>query len=248
MLNLLLDIWSSVSTWALNNSLYIWVGLLFIAVFVALFRLSWSAMAGFDVEWDHARFRDKHPRSNWLKATSRRYSWLGLGLPLYLFWVASVVAWILSGYNMSVYFVMATLWLVTTPLRNFWLVAIARKADAKRGDPHKRSWLEEVTQYYENALYSPSRSSHEPWFDGRLKFLNVFQKIRLLLLIFNVWGVFGLVVQMLVSLVWPISGVFAIFYYLHEVEDYSDRRAWWRFTRSNMHTPRTMELNASPST
>jgi hypothetical protein len=244
MLNLLMDVWNSASAWYLDNSFYFWVGLAFIAVFSALFRKSWPALAGFDAAWNYYAFKEKHPRSSWQKATSRRYSWLGLGLVLYLVWVAGVLAVIASGYSSSVYFALATLWLITTPLRNFWLVGITRKADAKRGDPHSLSWWEEVTRYYENAFYRPAQASYAPWFDGRLKFLNVLQKVRLLWLIFNVWGLFGLIGQMLVSLVWPISAACAIFYYMREVEEYSERRAWWRFTRSNMQTPLTVEVTA----
>lgn len=222
---------NSLWSWYLDNSIYFWVGLAFGVAFASLFRMSWSAMAGFDVEWDRDRFREKHPKSNWNKATARRYSWLGLGLPLYVIWVAAVILQIQAGFDLRFYFALATLWLVTTPLRNLWLVAVARKVNSSRGVVHEHGLWEEFTQYYEDAFYRPYRTSTEPWFDGRLKFLNVLQKVRLIWLIFNIWGFFGVVGQMLVSLVWPVSAAFAIFYYLHEVEDYGDRRAWWRFTR-----------------
>lgn len=224
----MLDLLNTVWEWFTSNLTGIWLAIILGAVFLPLFRMSWSPLAGWDVKWDKRRFREDHPRSNWLKSTARRYSWLRLGVLYYLLWVGAVVLWVNGGFSWLTYFTIATIWLLAAPLRNIWLITTVRQIFRKRGEePVEIGLWEQVSQYYEKGFYLPQDRDHEPWFKGRASFLNFFQKFRFLVRILRMWRILG---QVIVSLVWPITMAIAPYYHMGEAEEY-DPRPWWRLNR-----------------
>lgn len=220
--------------WYTNHQLGFWVGIVFFGTFLALFRMSWPAMAGLDAGWNEDKFRQIHPNSSWNKAATRRHSWMGIGVLLYMLWVGAMLWQLNAGYDPKLYFSIAALWLITTPLRSFWLVVIVRRSYASRGLELKRKSLwDEFASYYENATRRPEGYGNEvrPWFQGRLKFLNAFQKFRVLGQVFHWRAIYGLFRQMVVSVAWPIAMPSAVFWYMKEAERYSERRAWWSYSK-----------------
>lgn len=190
------------------------------------------------------------------KAVAREYSWVSLGLPFTLVAAGFYLDQLWSG-TAREYVLIAVLWYVTTPLRKIAGILAARKVWA-HSNPDKRldtTWLEDVRGYYGAGLYrlEVSTADYEPAFEGRTIFTRIlnwldrnFGKYGTFWRLWNIFRYWGLVVQALVSLAWPVSAVIAPFYYMEVVDDYQFwHRPWWRRYRRSKYESKFTPLDPS---
>ncbi len=208
-----------------------WVGILLLAVFAELAWLYVVVLRAMDLSYDKERCARRNV--DYKKAMRRRVSWPQLGFPLFAVFAALLI---LFNLNMSfkTYVVIATLWFFTAPLRKMWGIAIARKVVRNRGETPGTSYWEDVAEYYSWGFRFPERRQDKQWFEDKLAFLNKFQDLWYVIQIFRFWGV---AVQALASLAWPVTAAAAIFWHMEMVDDYDYERPWWRFDRTSKSSP-----------
>lgn len=223
-----MSIVSSVGEWVGNHLTWMWLWIIFGAVFAELFWHFVVVLRAWDIRWDVEKAKKARPKAiNLKKAVARRSSVPLFGLPLFGLWVAAVV-YQFQHWDWQVYLTIATIWLLSAPLREIWLVHVARRVKVKQGQTLDNSLFEAVSRWYSSGLSLPGNEHQEPWFEDRLKILNVFQKYRYVIHVFRFWGV---LVEMLAALVWPIIMVWSIFHYVDEVDNYDQEPPWWRLDR-----------------
>ena len=207
---------------------WFWLSILFAAVFVELLWLAIVVLRAWDRNYDETTCREARPFIDVDKALRRRVSWPRIGLTFYAVWVALVVVFFREP-SVALYAVIATAWFVATPLRGTWAIATLRKIERNAGNATKTTLWGDVSFYYGRGLQLPYNHRHQPWFVGRLVWLNRFQNLRYVFHVFRAWGIF---VQAIVAAAWPISACAAIFFYMEKLDRYATARPWWRFDRS----------------
>lgn len=177
-------------------------------------------------------------------ARARQISWRLVGLP---FALGAIGMWVFFLFypQQASWQLFAMLWFILTPVRKVWGMWVARKA-FRVTDPDYQitsTLLQDVHDYYRTGIAgASSRTVIEPgfetntWFGRRANWVqvNVRPKTVFSFIVracaFSVWGVLG---QLILAWLVPISAVVAPFWYMTQTEDYRHwMRPWWRWSRS----------------
>lgn len=223
-----MSVLNSVAEWFGGHLSWMWLWIIFGAVFAEIFWHYVVVLRAWDIRWDEEKAKSRRPKAvNLKKGRCRKFSIPLFGLPLFGAWVFAV-CYLFQHWDWMVFLTIATLWLVSAPLREIWLVHVARRVRKSKGEQVQGSLMSAVSSWYSSGLALPGQEHQDPWFEDRLKFLNVFQKYRYVIHVFRFWGV---LVEMLAALAWPVIMVWSIFHYVDEVDNYDQEPPWWRLDR-----------------
>jgi hypothetical protein len=180
------------------------------------------------------------------RARMRQISWPLLGLPLSVIAIGMWVFFLAYPVEAS-WQLFALLWFVLAPIRKVWGMWVARKAFRVTRPDHQlnTTLLQDVRDYYQTGVAgASSRLPIEPGFEESTWFgrtanwiqMNLRPKSALYWLgrFFSLRWVPGVVIQLFLAWIVPVSAVIAPFWYMKHVEDYRDwMRPWWRWNRDS---------------
>lgn len=230
----MLNFASSIYDWFVNSLGWIWLAIFFGAVAFEIFWKYVVVIRAWDIRYDperqdkltSGRLRRKPIRLN--LARVRRVSVPYYAVPMFVLWAVALTLLIREP-SWTLYLGVATLCFLVSPLREVWLIGVARRIKAKNDKELGKSFLEAIKGYYSEGLKLPEHKQPEPWFEDRLAFLNFFQRFHYVFHIFRFWGA---LVTALECLVWPVTLLVVLFHDLDEVDAYDERTPWWRLNRN----------------
>lgn len=216
--------------WLFDRLTWMWPYLIFMGIFLEIVWYYWTVLRAWDVKWNtdlaevfKSGRRRKFP-IKFNKAFTRVYSIPLFVMPVFVGWVFSCLA-IMDDFSWGTYLAISTLWLLTVPVREMALIFSSRKARQRRGkEVASKGFPDAVRQWYSAGLRLPGEEDKEPLFEGRLRFLNFLQKFRYVFHVFRFWGI---VVQMLGALAWPVVALWSMLHYVDKT-DYDLDPPWWR--------------------
>ncbi len=194
----------------------------------------WDFARAWDIKFDKQVAEENGRKINWAKARKQQVVVPFLGLPLGLVVLGLLAYNYWVDFTWRAYTFISIAWFLSAVLRRLWLIAISIKVEHvmhrygfRAAEPYRLGTWVAIKDYYRRGMarkHNPYRRNHKV-FIGRLRWLN---KISWLWLwVRHIRVALPILTEALVSLIWPFTAMFMVFYHSHEAADGLTISPWW---------------------